>query len=81
MVTKIKGFFEMFTWAWIIIVGGLMITPGGVSCIVCGIALDVPGYIGKDAVTFLGIGSMVIGFVGFTFSMMTAMQSKAIENT
>lgn len=26
----------MLAWAWVIIVGGLMITPGGVQCIVCG---------------------------------------------
>lgn len=23
-------------WAWVIIVGGLMITPGGIECIACG---------------------------------------------
>ncbi len=29
-------FLRVVGWAWIIIVGGLMITPGGISCIVCG---------------------------------------------
>lgn len=26
-------------WIWLIIIGGLMITPGGVECIVCGAVL------------------------------------------
>jgi len=42
-------------WAWIIIVGGLMITPGGVSCIVCGPVLS----------KFIGVISILVGITGF----------------
>ena len=31
----------VLAWAWIIIVGGLMITPGGISCIRCGPSLNL----------------------------------------
>jgi hypothetical protein len=41
-------------WAWIIIVGVLMITPGGVQCIACGATLNV----------ILAIVSIVLGAVG-----------------
>ena len=41
-------------WAWIIIVGVLMITPGGVQCIACGSVLNV----------VLGIVSIVLGAFG-----------------
>ena len=42
-------------WAWIIIIGGLMITPGGVSCPKCGAGLT----------DLLGIVSIVLGVLGF----------------
>jgi hypothetical protein len=42
-------------WAWIIIIGGLMITPGGVQCIVCGPLLDKA----------LGVISIALGVAGF----------------
>jgi len=42
-------------WAWIMIIGGLMITPGGVGCPACGPGLT----------TALGIVSIVIGVLGF----------------
>ena len=42
-------------WAWIIFLGGLMITPGGVSCPACGVGLT----------NVLGIVSIVIGVLGF----------------
>jgi hypothetical protein len=45
-------------WAWIIIIGGLMITPGGIDCIVCG-----PFW-----TTVLGIVSIGLGVVGFVLS-------------
>ena len=41
-------------WAWLIIVGVLMITPRGVVCIACGSALNV----------VLAILSIVLGAVG-----------------
>jgi len=51
-------------WLWIIIVGGLMITPKGVWCIACGATISEPGYIGQTAVMILGIGAIVLGLVG-----------------
>ncbi|HKO98574.1 MAG TPA: M23 family metallopeptidase [Pyrinomonadaceae bacterium] len=42
-------------WAWIIFIGGLMITPGGVSCPACGWGLT----------NALGIVSIVLGVLGF----------------
>ncbi len=41
-------------WAWIIIVGVLMITPNGVQCIACGALLN----------TVLAVISVVLGAVG-----------------
>ena len=41
-------------WAWIIIIGGLMITPGGVDCIVCGPVLT----------RVLGVVSIALGILG-----------------
>lgn len=46
---------EPLAWAWIIIVGGLMITPGGVSCHACG----------RGLTNMLGIVSMTLGVLGF----------------
>lgn len=31
-----KTLFYVLAWAWLIVIGGLMITPGGISCIKCG---------------------------------------------
>jgi hypothetical protein len=42
-------------WAWIIFLGGLMITPGGVNCPKCGAGLA----------NALGIVSIVLGVLGF----------------
>ncbi len=47
--------YRELAWAWIIIVGGLMITPGGIECIACGFTLT----------KILGVISVVIGAVGF----------------
>jgi hypothetical protein len=45
---------EVLTWAWLIVIGGLMIAPGGVSCPRCGPVLTrVPGVI-----------SIVLGVLG-----------------
>lgn len=51
-------------WAWIIVVGGLMITPKGVVCIACGQTITEPGYIGDTARMILAIGAIVLGLVG-----------------
>lgn len=47
-------FIRYAIWAWIIIIGGLMITPGGIDCIVCGPRLTV----------LLGILSIILGVTG-----------------
>ena len=31
-----RRFFMALAWAWLIFIGGLMITPGGIECIACG---------------------------------------------
>lgn len=47
--------FRALTWAWIIVIGGLMITPGGIDCIVCGpLVTDI-----------IGVVSIVLGVAGF----------------
>jgi len=47
--------FAILCWAWLIIIGGLMITPGGVQCIACG----------PFVTTLVGIASIVLGILGF----------------
>ena len=42
-------------WAWIIIVGGLMIYPRGVECIACGATLT----------KVFGVISIALGVLGF----------------
>jgi predicted phage tail protein len=61
-------FFYVFAWVWMIIVGGLLITPGGIFCIVCGATIDASGYIGKPAVFVIGIVSIIIGIIGLVAS-------------
>ena len=51
-------------WVWIIIVGGLIITPKGIFCIVCGQVITQPGTIGQTATMILGIGAIVLGLIG-----------------
>jgi hypothetical protein len=46
------------TWAWVIIVGALMITPGGIDCIACGPSLT----------PILGVLSIVLGLAGIAAS-------------
>ena len=50
-------------WAWMILVGGLLITPGGVLCIKCG--PSDPGYLGDIFVNVLGIVAIGLGIMGF----------------
>ena len=47
--------YRELAWAWIIIVGGLMITPGGIECIACGPLIS----------KVLGVISVAIGVAGF----------------
>ena len=47
-----------------IIVGGLLITPGGIFCIVCGATIDASGFIGKTTVFVVGIVTIFIGVIG-----------------
>jgi hypothetical protein len=63
---------RVFAWAWLIVIGGLLITPEGVLCIACGVGIDVPGYIGRTAVTVLGIGSIGIGIAGLVTTIRAA---------
>ena len=53
---------RVLAWAWMIVIGGLLITPGGVFCIACG--KNSPGYIGDTAVLVLGLVSIALGAVG-----------------
>ena len=47
------------TWAWIIILGALMILPGGIiTCIKCGAALNI----------LIGVVSIALGVAGFAMS-------------
>jgi len=52
-------------WAWEILIGVLLITPGGVFCIACGQVVNAPGYIGKTAVMAVGVISILFGLLGF----------------
>jgi len=46
---------DRLTWIWVIVLGGLMITPGGVSCIKCGPVLT----------QMIGVISILIGIAAF----------------
>lgn len=53
-VFDLSRFGLVLAWAWIVVIGGLMITPGGVSCPVCGPYLS----------TLAGISLVAIGITG-----------------
>lgn len=55
---NITGIVRTLTWAWVIIIGALMITPDGVFCIACN-----PGLI-----RVLGAISILIGVAAFAVS-------------
>jgi hypothetical protein len=57
-MANLTKFFRPLAWAWIIILGGLMITPGGINCIVCGLLLT----------RLIGIISILIGISGLAVS-------------
>ena len=62
--SKPKPFWlDVLAWAWLILLGALLITPGGILCIKCG-SLD-PGYLGDTAINLLGIISIGLGIYGF----------------
>lgn len=56
------GWIRYLAWAWLIIIGGLMITPGGVICIACG--PGDPGYIGGTVIRVLGVIAVALGIAG-----------------
>ncbi len=47
---------RQLAWAWLIIIGGLMIYPGGIACIACGSRTIDLG---------MGVISIAIGAIGF----------------
>ena len=55
----------VLAWAWLIVIGGLMITPGGVSCPRCGPVLT----------RVLGVVSIVLGVLG----LLSRVQSTAAQ--
>lgn len=60
--SKKPWWLRYLAWAWLILLGGLLITPGGTLCIKCG-GQD-PGYLGDVLVNLLGIVSIGLGIVG-----------------
>jgi hypothetical protein len=59
-------------WAWEIIIGALLITPGNIVCIACGQAVDTTGYIGRPATMFVGVVAIVLGLYGLVTSIAPA---------
>lgn len=59
-----KRWILYLTWAWEIIIGGLLITPGGVLCIACGAVVQTPGYIGETATRVVGVVAIALGVYG-----------------
>ena len=55
-------------WAWEILIGALLITPGGVLCIACGQVVETPGYIGRPATLFVGVVAIALGLYGLVTS-------------
>jgi hypothetical protein len=51
-------------WAWEIIIGALLITPGNIVCIACGQVIDTSGYIGRPATIFVGVVAIALGIYG-----------------
>jgi hypothetical protein len=61
-----KRFFIVFAWAWIIIIGALMITPGGIECIACGPILS----------RLLGVVSVALGVAGLVIYLSSSRSAK-----
>lgn len=53
---------RVLAWAWLIVIGGLMFTPGGIDCIKCGPLFE----------SILGIVSIVLGAAGLAFDRFRA---------
>jgi hypothetical protein len=51
-------------WAWMIVIGALLITPGGVACIACGVVINQAGYIGQTGVMIAAVGAILLGLIG-----------------
>ena len=52
----------VLAWAWLIILGALMITPGGVQCLVCGVLVT----------KVLGLFSIIVGISAFAINQRVA---------
>lgn len=59
-----KRMITYLAWAWEIIIGGLLITPGGVICIACGTGSPASGYIGETATKVIGVVAILFGVYG-----------------
>jgi hypothetical protein len=59
-----KRWIIYLAWAWEILVGVLLITPGGVLCIACGLTVQAPGYIGRPATIVVGVLAILLGAFG-----------------
>ena len=70
--TWLKRWIGPLAWAWIIFLGGLMITPGGVSCPKCGLALT-------DLLAIVSIGLGVLGFVSLALAAGATKRNAAIS--
>jgi murein DD-endopeptidase MepM/ murein hydrolase activator NlpD len=64
-----KNFFYVLAWAWIIVIGALMITPGGFDCIKCGRELE-------SILALVSIGAGVAGLVTTLRSRTTLQRGK-----
>jgi hypothetical protein len=56
------AWWRYLAWAWLILIGGLLITPGGVGRIRCG--PQDSGYLGDPVVLVLGLVSVALGAAG-----------------
>lgn len=63
-----KGLIIKLAWAWEILIGVLLITPGGVLCIACGQIPQAPGYVGRPATIVIGVVAIVAGLYGLVTS-------------
>jgi len=67
----LKRWIGPLAWAWIIFLGGLMITPGGVSCPKCGVVLT-------DVLAIVSIGIGVLGFISLALAAAATKRNAAI---
>jgi murein DD-endopeptidase MepM/ murein hydrolase activator NlpD len=62
LVLSKKKWFYVLAWAWIIVIGGLMITPGGIDCIKCGRVVE----------SLLALVSIGAGVAGLAMTLATS---------